>query len=162
MYLIVNTRADSCQFSTLAALFVVSSDHPCISRYEVSDLAVEGKLALTLGTDILSLTNERWRWIFWVLTILHGTVVILCLFAFPETNAMIILDRKAKLSGERGIYLRSPMENGLPPKQVIRQYMTRPLKVFPGQNLLTFKMLVSNPIVLGMSMLRNQHDVSDL
>jgi hypothetical protein len=75
---------------------------------------------------------------------------------------MVILDRKAKLSRERGIYLRSPMENGLPPKMVIRQYLTRPLKVFPRRSILTLEMLVSNPIVLGMSMSHHLHDVADL
>lgn len=37
-----------------------------------------------------------WRWIFWVLSILDGILMLLTFFIFPETHAGTILRRKAK------------------------------------------------------------------
>ncbi|KAF2111074.1 major facilitator superfamily domain-containing protein [Lophiotrema nucula] len=40
-----------------------------------------------------------WRWMYWVVTILSGTVYIAMLFLLPETYATVLLQRKAKNAG---------------------------------------------------------------
>jgi hypothetical protein len=81
-------------------------------------------------------------------------MVIICL---PETHWGIILDRRAKILKAEGEDVISPMEHGKPPREVIRQYLTRPVKVsllplWLRNKCSNKQMLLTNPIVLAMSM----------
>lgn len=74
---------------------------------------------------------EGWRWVFRVLTIVSGVMTIFTYFTMSETYGMVILQRKAKrLRQETGnMKLRSKLDNGLAPRDVFLQAITRPTKM---------------------------------
>lgn len=83
-----------------------------------------------------------WRWIFWIIAILSGSVNILCLVVMRETFAPRILGLKtAKLQKEYpNAIFRSKYYTGLKPSAYLTRSLFRPLR-----------MLV-NPIVLALSL----------
>ncbi|KAL4899240.1 hypothetical protein BDW74DRAFT_189493 [Aspergillus multicolor] len=73
---------------------------------------------------------EGWRWVFWVIAITTGVISIGALFAYRESYAPVLLERKAaKLRKETGnTALRSIHDTGRTPKQVFVDAFTRPIK----------------------------------
>ncbi|KAK0611396.1 bicyclomycin resistance protein [Immersiella caudata] len=74
---------------------------------------------------------EGWRWVFWLLVILSGTLSIAMIFFARETYAPILLQRKVeRLRKETGNeLLRSKLDAGLTPKEYFRRGIIRPLKM---------------------------------
>jgi multidrug resistance protein len=74
---------------------------------------------------------EGWRWVFWLLVIVSGTLSILMLIFARETYAPILLQRKVeRLRKETGNeLLRSKLDAGLTPKEYFRRGIIRPLKM---------------------------------
>lgn len=85
---------------------------------------------------------KGWRWVFWILAIFGGFFALLLLIVGRETYAPVILARKAaRLRKETGnANLRSKLDTGLPPREVFKRSIIRPMK-----------MLFLSPIVLLMS-----------
>ncbi|KAL2801986.1 major facilitator superfamily domain-containing protein [Aspergillus granulosus] len=85
--------------------------------------------------------GTSWRWVFWVLAIAGGIVMLSFPFIVPETYAPILLERKAaqlrKETGNSGY--RSRLDDGIPSSQRFRQALIRPTK-----------MLLFSPIVASM------------
>jgi len=84
-----------------------------------------------------------WRWCFWLVTILAGVVTIGMMVFLRETYAPVILARKTKrLQKETGNEnLRSKMDTGLSPKELLKRSLIRPIK-----------MLLFSPIVFLLSL----------
>ncbi|KAF1982316.1 membrane transporter [Aulographum hederae CBS 113979] len=83
-----------------------------------------------------------WRWVYWLITIAAGVFAIAGFLLMRETYAPVLLSRKAaRLRKETGNEnLRSKLDNGLTPKELMKRAITRPLR-----------MLVGSPIVLLLS-----------
>ncbi|KAL8733167.1 MAG: hypothetical protein Q9181_003698 [Wetmoreana brouardii] len=83
-----------------------------------------------------------WRWIFWLLTIVAGLMMILTFLFLRETYAPKLLrDRAKKLQKKTGQEkYKSKLEADLPAKTLFLRAITRPSK-----------MLLYSPIVLGLS-----------
>ncbi|KAI1423465.1 MFS general substrate transporter [Xylaria sp. FL1777] len=80
-----------------------------------------GYIAETLG----------WHWSFWVVAIIEGVLIVVCLILLPETYAPVLLERKAsRLRKETGNpYLRSKLDSRKSPKTIFKMALTRPLKL---------------------------------
>lgn len=74
---------------------------------------------------------KGWRWIFWLLTILGGSITISALLIMRETYAPTILERRAKrLQQVTGnVHLRSKLNSGLKLRQLLARSIFRPLKM---------------------------------
>lgn len=85
---------------------------------------------------------KGWRWIFWLLTIVGGGILISAFVFMRETYAPTILERKTKrLQRSTGnIHLRSKLDSGLTTQQLLARSIVRPIK-----------MLLLSPIVLALS-----------
>ncbi|CEL04915.1 hypothetical protein ASPCAL06039 [Aspergillus calidoustus] len=85
--------------------------------------------------------GTSWRWVFWVLAIVGGIVMVTFPFIVPETYAPTLLERKAsrlrKETGNPGY--RSQLDDGIPSTQRLRQALVRPTR-----------MLLFSPIVAAM------------
>ncbi|KAH8766634.1 bicyclomycin resistance protein [Diaporthe sp. PMI_573] len=81
---------------------------------------------------------KGWRWVFWILAIVAGTVTVIMLLCMRETYAPVILQKKtARLRKETGNeLLRSKLDIGLSPRDHFYRSIIRPLK-----------MLIRSPIV---------------
>lgn len=72
-----------------------------------------------------------WRWVFWLLSIISGTVILL-FFAFArETYAPVLLQRKVNtLRKQTGnVNLRSKLDSGLQPRDLFKRSILRPCKM---------------------------------
>lgn len=80
-----------------------------------------------------------WRWVFWILAIISGTISIIFFFFARETYAPILLARKtARLRKETGNeQLRSKLDAQVSPQEYLRRSLLRP-----------FKMLILSPICI--------------
>ncbi|CZR58586.1 related to multidrug resistant protein [Phialocephala subalpina] len=85
-----------------------------------------------------------WRWDFWFLIIVTGTVFIISILFLRETSPLILLERRAaRLRKSTGnISLKSALKSPLSPRQNFRTSIIRPTK-----------MLIFSPIILGLSVL---------
>ncbi|KAH8178983.1 major facilitator superfamily protein [Sarocladium implicatum] len=85
-----------------------------------------------------------WRWTFWIITILAGVAFGISIFVLRETNAAVLLRRKAaRLRKETGNpALVSKMERNLTSRQLFLNAIIRPTKL-----------LFISPIVLLLSLL---------
>jgi multidrug resistance protein len=85
---------------------------------------------------------KGWRWVFWVLAVIGGVIVVISFTYLRETYAPTILERKAEglraTTGNRD--LRSKLDSGLEPRQLFIRSIARPLR-----------MLVLSPIILALS-----------
>ncbi|KAJ5093378.1 MFS general substrate transporter [Penicillium angulare] len=86
--------------------------------------------------------NIGWRWVFWILTIAAGVMLVTTFLCYRETYAPVLLERKAlALRKETGNeQYRSKFDRNLPRKQVFYMACVRPLKL-----------LFLSPIVLCMT-----------
>ncbi|KAI8944393.1 putative MFS multidrug transporter [Xylaria longipes] len=84
-----------------------------------------------------------WRWVFWVLAIIGGGLVILSLTFLRETYSTVLLKRKTmRLIKETGnTNLRSKRDSGETVQQLFLRSILRPSKMF-----------ISSPIVLAVSL----------
>ncbi|KAL7906070.1 MFS general substrate transporter [Trichoderma velutinum] len=82
-------------------------------------------------------TGLGWRWVFWIMAILAGTLALLFAVFASETYASVLLDRKVKkLRKETGNpLLRSKLDPGLSSAAYLKRGILRP-----------FKLLVLSPI----------------
>lgn len=101
---------------------------PSLTAYVVGPVA-GGFLAQAKG----------WRWIFWLLSMISGLFTIACAIFLRESYAVRILGLKAqRLRKETGnMALRSKLDSGLSPRDVLVRALIRPTK-----------MLIFSPIVL--------------
>ncbi|KIW80838.1 hypothetical protein Z517_07455 [Fonsecaea pedrosoi CBS 271.37] len=103
-------------------------------------------LGPVLGPIVGGFVSESigWRWTFWIITILAAVSFIISIFLLRETNAAVLLGRKAaRLRKETGnASLMSKMDQGMPPRQLFLRAITRPTKL-----------LILSPIVLLLSLL---------
>jgi len=74
---------------------------------------------------------EGWRWVFWLLAIISGTILLLMMIFMRESYAPILLERKvARLRKETGNpLLRSKLDIGLSPKDYFKRGIVRPFKL---------------------------------
>ncbi|KAL2760204.1 hypothetical protein ACRALDRAFT_1046548 [Sodiomyces alcalophilus JCM 7366] len=90
-------------------------------------------LGPVLGPVIGGVLQEHkgWRWVFWVIAIVSGSLVIAMLLLMRETYAPVLLERKARrLRKETGNpALRSRMDKGLKEKDLVALSIVRPLKL---------------------------------
>lgn len=72
-----------------------------------------------------------WRWVFWLLSILSGTMTILFFLCARETYAPVLLQRKVnKLRKETGNpSLRSKLDPGMRPRDFFKRSILRPCKM---------------------------------
>ncbi|KAI1971120.1 hypothetical protein LOZ53_005575 [Ophidiomyces ophidiicola] len=86
---------------------------------------------------------KGWRWMFWVLSIVSGSIGIFCLFVLRETYAPVILSRKAKrLRKATGNHnLRAKGQTTKPLGVLLSRAFLRPLQI-----------LIFSPIILGLSL----------
>jgi multidrug resistance protein len=75
--------------------------------------------------------SKGWRWVFWLILIISGTVSALMFAFLRETYAPIILQRRVeKLRKETGNpLLRSRLDAGLSPRDYFARGIVRPLKM---------------------------------
>ncbi|OJJ50296.1 hypothetical protein ASPZODRAFT_128914 [Penicilliopsis zonata CBS 506.65] len=87
--------------------------------------------------------REGWRWVFWVIAIATGVLVVVSLFVYNETYAPLLLQAKAaRLRRETGdASLRSEHDSDRSAKHVFFLALTRPVKL-----------LFRSPIVILMSL----------
>ncbi|KAF4991248.1 hypothetical protein FDECE_14096 [Fusarium decemcellulare] len=80
-----------------------------------------------------------WRWVFWIITIISGTLSLVFLIFSVETYAPVLLERKTRrLRKETGNErLRSKLDAGLSPADYFKRGILRP-----------FKMLLFSPICI--------------
>ncbi|KAF7561454.1 hypothetical protein G7046_g2679 [Stylonectria norvegica] len=80
-----------------------------------------------------------WRWVFWILAIISGSLSTTFFFFSKETYAPVILQRKAiRLQKETGnLRLRSKLDAGLSPADYFKRGILRP-----------FKMLAFSPVCI--------------
>ncbi|KAI4224359.1 MAG: hypothetical protein L6R40_008451 [Gallowayella cf. fulva] len=85
---------------------------------------------------------KGWRWVFWLITIVAGTITVSAFIFLSETYPPILLERKAKrLRTETGNpNLRSKLGSDLSPRDRFKLAIVRP-----------FKLLLFSPIVLALS-----------
>lgn len=74
---------------------------------------------------------KGWRWSFWLIAIIAGVLTLAMLAVMRESYAPTILARKAeRLRKETGnLKLRSALDSGLPPKELFRRCIVRPMKM---------------------------------
>lgn len=103
-----------------------------------------GQLGPMLGPVIGGfLTQARgWRWVFWLLTIMSGAVLLLGTIFLRETYPVVILERKTQwMIRETGNQnLVSALHDPTPPRELFKRTIVRPVK-----------MLILSPIVLLLS-----------
>ncbi|MCJ1268777.1 hypothetical protein MMC22_008665 [Lobaria immixta] len=83
-----------------------------------------------------------WRWVFWIIAIVAGSITIAAIFLMRETYHPTLLQRKTdKLRKETGnLNLKSKFDSGLKPADLFKLSIVRPAK-----------MLIFSPIVLALS-----------
>ena len=86
---------------------------------------------------------KGWRWTFWVLAIIGGSVQAISLVIMRETHPKVLLDRKAAClrSSTGNPNLRSRLARSITPRQVLLQALVRPAML-----------LIRSPILLVMSL----------
>ncbi|WEW56375.1 hypothetical protein PRK78_001818 [Emydomyces testavorans] len=87
--------------------------------------------------------DKDWRWTFWLLAILGGTVEVAFLIFIRETHPKVLLERKAaRLRASTGNpHLQSKLTRPMVPSQVLIQVLIRPLML-----------LLRSPILLVISL----------
>ncbi|RAH69839.1 MFS transporter [Aspergillus aculeatinus CBS 121060] len=75
--------------------------------------------------------NIGWRWVFWIIAIATGVMLIATLFCYRETYSVVLLERKAAhLRKETGNEkYRSKFDRGTPRKEIFRLAAVRPVKL---------------------------------
>ena len=75
---------------------------------------------------------KGWRWTFWLLVIVGGTLGVCMIFFMQESFAPVLLERKAaRLRKETGNdLLRSKLDVGLSPRDYFKRGIVRPVKMF--------------------------------
>ncbi|CEJ92117.1 hypothetical protein VHEMI07789 [[Torrubiella] hemipterigena] len=83
-----------------------------------------------------------WRWVFWLLSILSGTLGIICAVTYGETYGPVLLERKAKKlrksTGNPALYAKG--QRKLSPAALFKRATSRP-----------FKILFFCPVVTGLA-----------
>ncbi|KAL4878711.1 major facilitator superfamily domain-containing protein [Aspergillus karnatakaensis] len=120
---------------------------PPAQRGKAMSLLFTGPLlGPVLGPIIGGFVSESigWRWTFWIILILTGVSFTVSIFLLRETNATVLLKRKAaRLRKETGnAALVSSMDRHLPLRQLFLRAITRPTKL-----------LFLSPIVLLLALL---------
>ncbi|KAI2470239.1 MFS general substrate transporter [Annulohypoxylon bovei var. microspora] len=84
-----------------------------------------------------------WRWTFWIILILSGSLSLVSLIFLRETNAAVLLQRKTeRLRRETGNnMLTSKLGSKLPPRELLARSVVRPVK-----------MIIFSPITLLLSL----------
>ncbi|KAI8711261.1 MFS domain-containing protein [Fusarium sp. LHS14.1] len=74
---------------------------------------------------------KGWRWVFWIITIVSGAVILASFVVFRETYAPVILERKAaKLRKSTGVTkYRSAMQATGSSKEIFISAITRPMRM---------------------------------
>ncbi|OTA86500.1 hypothetical protein M434DRAFT_24182 [Hypoxylon sp. CO27-5] len=75
--------------------------------------------------------NIGWRWTFWIILILSGSLALVALLFLRETNATILLQRKTeRLRKETGnTKLVSKLDTKLSPRELLSRSIVRPAKM---------------------------------
>lgn len=89
----------------------------------------------------VSSSHLGWRWIFWIIMILAGTVFLVNLFWLPETYAPVLLQNKAqrlrKEDPVRNADLYAPQERAdWSPKGILKRTVYRPLHMLTSEPML--------------------------
>lgn len=107
----------------------------------MASFAIGPLLGPIIGPVVGGIVSDAlgWRWVFWILTIISGTLSAIFLIFSGETYAPVILKRKTqKLQKETGNpRLRSKLDAGLSPADYFKRGILRP-----------FKMLLFSPICI--------------
>ncbi|KAJ5125748.1 hypothetical protein N7448_005062 [Penicillium atrosanguineum] len=127
---------------------------PDDQEYAVAFLVLSSVGGSVVGAVVGGFVEVRQplRWIFWVQLIAGGAVQIMHLFLVPETRATIILDRVAKKrrkAGPGAVNIWGPHE--------IHGYSLSPREIWAVWKR-PFKMLLTEPIVLWLSLLSGFSD----
>ncbi|CRG83296.1 putative transporter C530,02 [Talaromyces islandicus] len=95
-----------------------------------------------------------WRWVFWLLLIVNGTMGIICALIYPETYAPVILERKAKklrkTTGNSALYTKGQRQ--LSASVVLKRAISRPIKMFLFCPVVT-GLAIYNAVVYGFTYL---------
>ncbi|KAE8367279.1 major facilitator superfamily domain-containing protein [Aspergillus caelatus] len=98
--------------------------------------------------------SKGWRWVFWLLLIVNGTMGVICALTYTETYAPVILERKVKKlrekTGNQALYAKGQRQ--LPVRTVLRRAITRPVKMFLFCPVVT-GLAVYNAVVYGFTYL---------
>ncbi|KPM44580.1 hypothetical protein AK830_g1923 [Neonectria ditissima] len=107
----------------------------------MASFAIGPLLGPIIGPVVGGIVADKlgWRWVFWILTIISGTLSIVFLIFSGESYAPVILQRKTeRLQKETGNpNLRSKLDAGLSPSDYFKRGILRP-----------FKMLIFSPICI--------------
>ncbi|KAK7423976.1 hypothetical protein QQZ08_008800 [Neonectria magnoliae] len=107
----------------------------------MASFAIGPLLGPIIGPVVGGIVADKlgWRWVFWILTIISGTLSIVFLIFSGESYAPVILQRKTeRLQKEtRNPNLRSKLDAGLSPSDYFKRGILRP-----------FKMLIFSPICI--------------
>ncbi|KAF7553939.1 hypothetical protein G7Z17_g3263 [Cylindrodendrum hubeiense] len=107
----------------------------------MASFAIGPLLGPIIGPVVGGIVSDAlgWRWVFWILTIISGTLSAIFLIFSGETYAPVILKRKTeRLQKETGnLRLRSKLDAGLSPADYFKRGILRP-----------FKMLAFSPICI--------------
>ncbi|KAI1825062.1 putative MFS multidrug transporter [Xylaria intraflava] len=112
----------------------------------IADLIVQEKRGAALGIYALApvlgpvigpvaggflVAAAGWRWVFWLLAIVGGTLALLCLAFLRETYASVLLKRKAARLRKQtnNSNLRSGMDRDLTVKQLFWRAIVRPSRI---------------------------------
>ncbi|KAJ5114397.1 hypothetical protein NUU61_000156 [Penicillium alfredii] len=95
-----------------------------------------------------------WRWVFWLLLIVNGSMGLICALTYSETYAPVILERKAKklrkTTGNPALYAKGQRQ--LPVSTVLKRAISRPAKMFLFCPVVT-GLAVYNAVVYGFTYL---------
>ncbi|KAI4130742.1 MAG: hypothetical protein LQ338_001578 [Usnochroma carphineum] len=85
---------------------------------------------------------KGWRWVFWVIAIVGGAILLFAFAFLRETYPPILLERKAKRlrTETNNPHFKSEFTSNLPPRDIFKRAIVRPLKL-----------LFLSPIVLALS-----------
>ncbi|KAM5350585.1 hypothetical protein ACJ41O_007090 [Fusarium nematophilum] len=121
---------------TIADMIVQEKRGAAMASFSIGPLLgpIVGPVVGGVVTDALG-----WRWVFWIIAIISGTLSMIFLVFSGETYAPVLLERKTKrLRKETGNErLRSKLDAGLSPADYFKRGILRP-----------FKMLVFSPICI--------------
>ncbi|KAJ5722258.1 hypothetical protein N7488_000293 [Penicillium malachiteum] len=95
-----------------------------------------------------------WRWVFWLLLILNGTMGVVCALTYRETYEPVLLEWKAKKlrkeTGNRDLYAKGAGKR--PAKVVLQQAISRPIKMLLFSPVVT-ALATYNAVVYGFTYL---------
>ncbi|KAI5458221.1 major facilitator superfamily domain-containing protein [Mariannaea sp. PMI_226] len=121
---------------TIADMIVQEKRGAAMASFSIGPL-----LGPIIGPVVGGIVAEKlgWRWVFWILTIMSGTLSCIFLLFSRETYAPVLLAKKAlRLRKETGNdRLRSKLDAGLSPTDYFKRSILRP-----------FKMLAFSPICI--------------